>query len=116
MFDILEIARAAKDWEVLDAFHGKADGEKVVVPAFEVTTIFFVEDIISFGISLLASSEYGRIHSMSRRGSQPAFCWLDGDGVITREKMLVDHVAQLSLDFMSVIDKLRNHRAFGHGL
>ena len=109
MFDTLKIACAAKNWEVIDAFHGKAEGEEVAVPAFEVEAVFFVEVVVSFGIGLLASSEYGRIQSMFRLASHSAALgWLDGDGVSTREKILINHVAQLSLDFMSAITHLGN--------
>lgn len=67
MFDVLEIATAAEDWEVLDVLHGKAGVEEVADPAFEVKTILFVEGIVSFGIGLLASSKYGWIHPIFRR-------------------------------------------------
>ena len=97
VFDILKIACAAKDREVIDAFHGKAEGEEVAVPAFEVEAVFLVEVTVSFGIGLLASSEYGRIQPMFPHASHSAALgWLDGDGVSTREKILIDHVAQLS--------------------
>ena len=67
MFDILEVASAPKDREVVDAFHGIAGGEEVAVPAFEVKAVFFVEHIVSFCIGLLASSEYCRTQSIGRR-------------------------------------------------